>query len=52
MVGLGSPGAVVKAASTVRDDEINDEEDEMDTSWARRLRNERAGLIEYMRRIG
>jgi len=52
LIGLEASGGVVKAASTVRDDEINDEEDEMDTSWARRLRNERAGLIEYMRRIG
>ena len=47
-IGLGLDSAVLKAASDIRDDEVNEEEDKMRANWAKRFRQERDGLIEYL----
>jgi len=43
---------VRKAASDLRDDEVNDEEDSMEANWARRFRQERDALVEYLEEVG
>ena len=53
-VGIGAAieDAISKAASPVHPDEVNDEEDSMEARWARRLREQRDSLIEYLEEIG
>ena len=41
-----------KAASDLRDDDINDEEDSMEANWARRFRKERDALVAYLEEVG
>ena len=43
---------IQKAASDIRDDEVNDEEDSMEANWARRFRQERDELVKYLDEIG
>ena len=43
---------IIKAASDLRPDEVNEEEDTMDSRWERRLRKEREALIEYLEEVG
>jgi|TARA_Y100000296_G_scaffold2064_1_gene2288 HK97 family phage portal protein len=51
LIGLGYQQLVEKAASDIRDQEINDEEDQMETKWEIRLRNERNNLIQYLEEV-
>lgn len=44
--------AVSKAASDLRPDEVNEEEDTMDNRWERRLRKEREALLDYIEEVG
>jgi len=43
---------IQKAASDVHPDEVNEEEDDMEATWAKRLRKERDELIAYLEEIG
>jgi len=51
-IAMALEDAVNKAASDLRDDEINEEEDSMEGRWAKRLRQERDSLIDYIEEIG
>mgnify|MGYP005816625611 CR=1 FL=1 len=44
--------AVLKAASDVHPDEVNEEEDTMETRWTRRFRKEREELIAFLEEVG
>ena len=50
-MGFGIEDAIQKAASELRDDEINREEDAQETKWARRLRQERDGFLRYLQEV-
>ena len=43
---------LLKAASDLRDEEINKEEDSMESRWVRRLRQQRDELIAYLEEVG
>jgi len=51
LLGLAVEEVVSKAASDIRDDEINEEEDQMETKWEGRLRQERNNLIKYLEEV-
>jgi HK97 family phage portal protein len=51
-VAAGLEDMVRKAASDLREDEVNDEEDSMEANWARRFRQERDALVKYLEEIG
>ena len=51
LLGLAVEEVVTKAASDIRDDEINEEEDQMETKWEGRLRQERDNLIKYLEEV-
>ena len=44
--------AILKAASDLRPDEVNEEEDTMETRWAKRFSKEREELIAYLEEVG
>jgi HK97 family phage portal protein len=44
--------AIMKAASDVHPDEVNEEEDTMEARWTRRFRKEREELIEFLEEVG
>ena len=48
---LGVDGLQTKAASDLREQEVNDEEDEMESKWAVRLRNERNNILNYLEEV-
>jgi HK97 family phage portal protein len=48
LLGLEVNDLVTKAASDIRDESVNREEDQMEIAWSRRLRRERDSLIEYL----
>ena len=51
-VAAGFEDMVQKAASDLREDEVNDEEDSMEANWARRFRKERDSLVAYLEEVG
>jgi HK97 family phage portal protein len=51
-IGVGFENMIQKAASDIRDDEVNDEEDSMEANWARRFRQERDALVKYLEEVG
>ena len=50
-IGVGIEDAIQKAASEIRDDEINKEEDTMENRWSERLRKERDGFLQYLQEL-
>jgi phage portal protein BeeE len=50
-VALGADGIFQKAASDIRDDDINEEEDAMASNWTRRLAKERDEIIAYLEEL-
>ena len=51
-VGFGIEDMVQKAASELHDEAVNEEEDSMESRWARRFRKERNDLVAYLEEIG
>jgi HK97 family phage portal protein len=43
--------AIQKAASEIRDDEINKEEDRQESRWVKRLQQERDGFLKYLEEV-
>lgn len=50
-MGFGIEEAIQKAASDLRDEEINREEDASEVKWAKRLRQERDQFLEYLQEV-
>jgi hypothetical protein len=44
--------AMIKAASDIHPDEVNEEEDTMEARWARRFSKEREELISFLEEVG